>query len=118
VEETPICNGKLHGDFGYNVISPTAWAILAGTYDCPKEFDKATMQLCQECAIIRQTIPKDSIDIKITKENHHAHWQRAKDETSSSYSRLQFSHYIAEALSDNINHFHALNSLTAKSDLV
>jgi hypothetical protein len=59
---------------GYNKISPTAWEILAGTYDYPEDFDEATKELCQECATIRQTIPKDSINIKITKENHHADW--------------------------------------------
>jgi hypothetical protein len=109
-EEAPICNKKLCGEFSYNAISPTARAILAGTYDYPKDFDKATKELCQECAIIRQTIPKDSINIQITKENHHARWQRAKEETSSSYSGLHFSHYMAGALLDYINHFHALKA--------
>ncbi len=51
----------------------------------PKDFDEATKELCQECAIIRTTIPKDSIYIKITEENHRAHWQWAKKETSSSF---------------------------------
>jgi uncharacterized protein (UPF0332 family) len=65
---------------------------------------------CQECAIIRQTITKDSIDIKITKENHRAHWQQAKEETSSSYSGLHFGCYMVRALMDYINHFHTLKA--------
>ncbi len=109
-EEAPICNGKLRGEFCYNAISPTAWEILAGTYDYSEDFDRTTKELCKECTIIRQTIPKDSIDTKITKENHHEHRRRAKEETSSSYSRLHFGHYMAGALSDYINHFHALKA--------
>jgi hypothetical protein len=73
-EEAPICKGKLRGEFGYNATSPTAWVILDGTYEYPDDFDEATKELCQECAIIRQSIPKDSINIKITRENHHTHW--------------------------------------------
>ncbi len=109
-KEAPICKGKLCGEFGYNATSPTAWAILDGTYEYPNNFDKATKELCQECAIIRQSIPRDSIDIKITRENHHTHWQWAKEETSSSCSGLRFGHYKAGSLSDYINHFRALKA--------
>ncbi len=72
-EEAPICNWKLCRKFGYNTISPTAWAILAGIYDYPKDFNEATKELCQKCAITRQITPKDFIGIKITKENHRTH---------------------------------------------
>ncbi len=109
-EEAPICKGKLRGEFGYNANSPTAQAILDGTYEYPNNFDKATKELCQECTIIRQSIPRDYIDIKITRENHHTHWQQAKEETSSSYSGLHFGHYKAGSLSDYIDHFHALKA--------
>jgi hypothetical protein len=108
VEEAPICKGKLLGEFGYNATSPTAWAILDGIYEYPDDFDKATKELCQECAIIRQSIPQKSINIKITRENHRMHWRQAKEETSSSCSGLHFGHYKAGSLSDYINHFHAL----------
>ncbi len=108
-EEAPIFR-KLRGELGYNSTSPTARTILDGTYKYPDGFDGATKELCQECTIIRQTIPRDSINIKITKENHQAHWQRAKEETSSSYSGLHCGHYMAGSLLDYINHFHALKT--------
>jgi hypothetical protein len=81
VEKASICKGKLCGEFGYNATSPTAWAILDGTYEYPDDFDEAIKELCQECATIRQSIPRDSIDIKITRENYRTHWQLAKEET-------------------------------------
>ncbi len=109
-EESPICKGNLRGEFGYNATSPTARAILDGIYEYPNDFDEATKELCQECAIIRQSIPKESIDIKITRENHHTHWRWAKEETSSSCSGLHFGHYKAGSLLDYINHFHTLKA--------
>ena len=47
----------------------------------------------------------------MTKEDYVAHWKRAKEETSSSRSRLHFGHYIAEIEPDYISHFHALKAI-------
>ena len=41
-EEAPICKGNLQGDFGYMAMSPTANAVLDGTYDYHADFDQAT----------------------------------------------------------------------------
>jgi hypothetical protein len=38
-EEAPICLGQLRGNFGYNTITPTASAILAGSYTFPPDFN-------------------------------------------------------------------------------
>ena len=46
----------------------------------------------------------------MTKEDFVAHWKKAKEETSSSYSGLLFSHYIAGTSSPYISHFHALKA--------
>ena len=73
-EEAPVCHGQLRQDLGYNAVSETARAILDGTYVYPASFDQATKELCEECALIRQIIPKDSVSIKITKEDHKGHW--------------------------------------------
>jgi hypothetical protein len=73
-EEAPVCHGQLRQDLGYNAVSETARAILDGTYVHPASFDQATKELCEECALIRQIIPKDSVSIKITKEDHKGHW--------------------------------------------
>jgi hypothetical protein len=80
-EEAPVCQGQLCQDLEYNAVSKTARAILDGTYEYPVSFDQATKELCQECALIRQIVPKDSVRIQITKEDHKGHWQKAKEET-------------------------------------
>ncbi len=45
--------GQLGKELGYNAISNTARAILDVTYAYPEEFNKATKELCRECAFIR-----------------------------------------------------------------
>ena len=67
-EEAPICQGKLRGDFGYCAISPTAKAVLDGTYDYPDDFHEATRELCEECARIMLTVPSRSVSSLITRE--------------------------------------------------
>ena len=51
-EEAPICLGPLRGSFGYNSVSPTASAILDGSYIFPDNFDQATREILEECARI------------------------------------------------------------------
>ena len=51
-EEAHICSGPLRGAFGYNSVTPTAKAIPEGSYDYPPEFDEATKEILQECALI------------------------------------------------------------------
>jgi hypothetical protein len=63
--------------------------ILKGRYAFPEEFDKATQELCKECALIHKIIPKDSVKIKMTKDDYVNHWKRAKEEKSSSRSVLK-----------------------------
>jgi uncharacterized protein (UPF0332 family) len=55
-------------------------------------------------------IPANLVGTKMTKEDFIAHWTKAKEETSSSYSGLSFLHYIAGTSSPYISHFHALKA--------
>ena len=107
-ESAPICKGNLRGDFGYTALTPTAKAILDGTYEYPEDFDQATRELCEECARVRMAIPANSVKTTIGREEWQQRWKRAREETSSSESGLHFSHYIAGAESDIISHLHAL----------
>ena len=74
-EEAPICHGQMRADFGYNTATRIAADILEGRYMYPEEFDQATKELCEECALIRTIIPKNSVNIKMTKEDYRAHWK-------------------------------------------
>ena len=60
-EQAPICQGSLRGDFGYTACSPTAKKALKGRYKYLEGFDLATRELLEECARIRQTVPKQSV---------------------------------------------------------
>jgi uncharacterized protein (UPF0332 family) len=97
-------------DFGYNAATRVAADILEGRFTYLEEFDQATKELCEECALIRKIIPKNLVKIKMTKEDYKAPWKRAKEETSSSCSGLHFGHYIAGLESDYISHFHTLKA--------
>ena len=73
-EEAPMCSVPLRGIFGYNSITPTAKAILKGTYQNPPDFDVATKEIVQECALIRICVPKNSVTTTITPEDWTNHW--------------------------------------------
>jgi hypothetical protein len=113
-KEAPICQGRLHTDFGYNPATPVATDILEGGYTYPEDFDQATQELCKECALICRIIPKNSVRIKMTKGDYKAHWKRTKLETSLSCSGLHFGHYIAGIELDYISHFHTLKATLIK----
>jgi hypothetical protein len=73
-ENAPICSGGLRGRFGYNAVTRTAQGILAGTYVYPPDFDQATREICEECAWIWVTIPQDSLNTLLTKEDWQRQW--------------------------------------------
>jgi hypothetical protein len=110
VEEAPLCSGPLRGQFRYNAITPTAQAILAGTYQYPPEFDEATKEILKECAKIHLMIPKDSVSTRITKDDWDGHWNMAKESASSSASGQHFGHYKAGLHSEYITYLHALQA--------
>jgi len=117
-EEAPICQGALHGQFGYSATSPTAQSVLDGTYEFPPEVDAATRELFEESAQIRGMVPSDSVDGLILRECWQQQWKKVKEDTSSSQSGLHFGHYIAGTDCDYISQFHALRvSLALKKGI-
>jgi hypothetical protein len=67
-EEAPLRSSNLRGKFGYNANTKIARAVLAGSYEYPPDFDQATREIFEECAIIWLTIPIDSVATTITLE--------------------------------------------------
>jgi len=112
-EEAPICQGELRGEFGYQAFSPTANAILAGTYEYPDSFDEATREICEECAMIRHLITANAFSSDISRQRWQQRWKKAREETSSSESGLHFSHYKAGAESDIISLLHSVMTSVA-----
>jgi hypothetical protein len=74
-EAAPACNGRLRGLFGYNATTITAAHILAGTYNFPEDFDQATREICEECARIQLMVPKNSLDLSITRHDWRRQWK-------------------------------------------
>jgi hypothetical protein len=109
-EAAPACNGRLRGIFGYNAATVTAKQKLNGKYTYPDDFDKATREICEECARIRLKVPKDSINLSINSTDWKMQWRGKCKATSSSESGLHFGHYISGCSSEQISHFHALKS--------
>ncbi|KAL7530123.1 hypothetical protein ACHAXR_007411 [Thalassiosira sp. AJA248-18] len=103
----PICHGQLRKDFGYLADTPSAEAVLNGTYKCHADTDLATKELFAEIARIRKEVPEASAKAVITPEQWKAYWKVQKEETSSSESGLHFGHYKVGARSDLISHYHA-----------
>ena len=109
-EQAPICQGWMRDAFGYLARSPTAEAILNGTYEYPPDFDEPTKELCLACARIRAIVLKDSVSSVIRREEWSNRWKKANEDTSSSESGLHFGHYRASSTSPTITHFHALKA--------
>ncbi len=107
-EEAPTCQGGLRGQFGYISTSPTAKAVLDGTYNFPPDIDVATKELFEEIANIRLIVPPNSVTGVISRKQWQKKWKKVKEDTSSSYSGLHFGHYIAGADCNYISQFHAL----------
>ena len=107
------------GLFGYNSVTPIAKAILQGTCQYPPDFDEATKEILQECALIRIRVPKNSVTTTITPEDWTNHWRRAREETSSSTSGRHFGHYKAGLQSQYVSYLQALQAtLVVKRGIV
>ncbi len=118
-EAAPACNGRLRGLFGYNAATVTAERILNGDYIYPDNFDKATKEICEECARIRLKVPKNSINLTINSDDWKGQWRGRREATSSSESGLHFGHYISGCALEQISHLHALKStLVIKNGIV
>ncbi len=117
VESAPLCSGSLWGTFGYNATCQTLHEILEGACAYPLYFDQATKGVLQKCAIIQLKIPKSLVNMMITKEGWHNHWNRAKEETSSSKSRRRFGHYKAGLRSECISCISYFQTLIATSTI-
>jgi hypothetical protein len=118
-EAAPACNGPLQGLFGYSANTITAQRILNRTNTFPEDFDQVTKEIWEECACIRLMVPKDSLNITITKDGWKRQWKGQWESILSSESGLHFGHYIAGCNSNHIAYFHALKlNLVIKRGIV
>lgn len=109
-EQAPICQGQLRGEFGYMASSPSAKAVLEGTYNFASVEHEGTRELLLEASKMRQIIHQDSVDTLITQAHWASKWRTAKERTSSSVSNIHFGHYIAGSHSALISHHDAMKT--------
>lgn len=113
VEEAPICQGDLRGQFGYNASTLAARQVLAGIYQFGEEFHEGTKCICKATADIRRVVKEDLVDHILTREIWQQKWKKKKEDTSSSVSKLHSGHYISGAYLDKISDFYALKTSLA-----
>jgi hypothetical protein len=106
-----MCSGPLRGLFGYNSVTPTTKAILEGTHHYPPDFDEATKEILQECALIRLRVPKNSVSTTISSGDWSNHWHPAREETSLSISGRHFGHYKAGLQSQYVSYLQVSKQL-------
>jgi len=107
-KEAPMCSGPLRGIFGYNSVTRTAKAILEGTYQQLPDFDEATKEILQECALKCICVPKNSVTTTITPEDWTNHWHWAREEISASTSGCHFGHCKAGLQLQYLSYLQAL----------
>ena len=112
-----ICQGVLSQQLGYKINTDIAIAILEGRFEVlPPHTDGPTLLLLEEMANIWQMMKDGKVDIVVTVDDFKHYWRRAKERTSSSYSKLHFGHYKLAGFSDYLLEVHALKlSLISKT---
>ena len=118
-DSAPICHGALFELLGYGADTETAIEILEGRFVAPEGTDRYTLLLFEEMGQIWKEMEAGRVDIVVTVDDFRYYWKKAKERTSSAYSKLHFGHYKAAAYSDLLSEVHALKlSLIAKTGSV
>ena len=117
VGSAPICQGTLFWLLGYKIDTATVIAILERRFEVlPPDTNELTLLLLEEMANIWQMIKNDELDIAVIVDDFNHYWRRAKERTTSSYSKLHFGHYKLAVYPDYLLEVHALKfSLISKT---
>ena len=83
--------------------------VLEGAYIFPEGIDPATKMLLEECSIMHLSMSREELCTLVAAENYQYYWKQINECTSSSYSRLNFGHYITAADSKTRSKLHAAN---------
>ena len=93
---------------GYHADWETAVEILEGLFEPPDNMDGPTLLLFEEMGRIWKKMEAGEVDIVVTADDFQHYWKRAKEKTSSSYSKLHFGHYKAAAYDNNLAALHCV----------
>jgi len=106
--QSALCyRGQLFDDLGFTGDTECAQMILEGTYEYPPDTDIWTKKILQEAKITFSQMSGAEVSTMITTEDFQNFWRRVDERTSSSYSRITFSHYKAAAHHKMLSAMHA-----------
>ena len=64
-EQSPICKGKLRGEFGYQANTKAGSHVLNGSYAYNEDFDESTKELLEEITRVSEIIPVRLVDTNL-----------------------------------------------------
>ena len=100
---------RLFDDLGFIGDSACAQQVLEGTYIFPEGIDPATKMLLEGCSIMHLSMLSEEVCTFVPAEDYQYYGKRVRKHILSSYSRLNFGHYIAAADSKTLSQLHAIN---------
>lgn len=106
-DSSPLCNGSLGEQLGYLADTDTARSILEGTFVPSGNLTDSTVLVLEEISNITAGIMRGQVKLTLTAEEFSRYWRTVKEATSSSWSKIHFSHYRVAGMSDRYARFFA-----------
>jgi len=106
-DSSPLCNGLLGEQLGYLADTTVAQSILDGTFVPPQEVADSTILVLEEIGNIAARITRGQVRLTLTPEEFSAYWKAVKESTSSSWSKIHFSHYKVAGQNERYARFFA-----------
>eukprot|EP00804_Cyclotella_cryptica_P019428 CCRYP_006609-RA/>CCRYP_006609-RA protein AED:0.28 eAED:0.24 QI:0/0/0/1/0/0/2/0/323 len=106
-DSSPLCNGSLGEQLGYLADTDTARSILEGTFVPSGNLTDSTVLVLEEISHITAGIMRGQVKLTLTAEEFSRYWRTVKEATSSSWSRIHFSHYRVAGMNDRYARFFA-----------
>ena len=103
----PCYRGQLFDNLGFMGDTECSQQILEGTYDYPPDTDIWTKKILQEARHTFTRMSGIEIATTISTADFQQYWKRVDERTSSSFSRVTFSHYKAVASHSMLSAMHA-----------
>lgn len=106
-DSSPLCQGQLGEQLGYLADTDIAQSILEGTFEPTEDVADSTILVLEEIAKITARITRGKVRLILTPEEFSHYWKAVTEATSSSRSKIHFSHYKVAGLNERYARFFA-----------
>ena len=106
-DSSPLCNGLLGEQLGYLADTEVAKSILEGTFVPPENVADSTILVLKEIGNITARITRGQVRLILTLKEFSRYWKAVTEATSSSWSKIHFSHYKVAGLNKRYARFFA-----------